>query len=120
MLHQDFEPVFIRNPSKQKTTRTVADKKGDTSTIDRIHKLENETENFQIQKIPPLLAREIINVRVKLKLTQKDVANKLCIQQSEYSNLENGTASYTPTIKQLINKLERICGIKFENKTIAK
>lgn len=116
MSHQDFKVIYIGNPNKQKVTKTLVDKKGDTSTIDRIHKLENETENFTIQKIPNLLAREITNFRVKLKLTQKDVANKLCTPLNIYTKLEDGSAHYTPETKQMINKLERIFGGKFENK----
>ena len=62
------------------------------------------------------MSKEIIDTRIKLKLTQKDVANKLNIQLNLYTELENGKAIYSGSTKQLINKLERILSVKFENK----
>ena len=116
MSHQDFKVIYIGNPDKQKLNRTIINRKGDTTNIDRIHKIENETENFTIQKIPSLLSREIINIRVQSKLSQKDVANKLQTPLNIYTKLENGSAFYIPETKQLINKLERIFGSRFVNK----
>ena len=62
------------------------------------------------------LCKEIINIRVSKKLTQKDLAIKLNIQQSKYIELENGKALYSNETKQLLNKIERILGIKFEKR----
>ena len=115
---QDYKPVIIRNPAKQKVIKSIIEKKGDMSNIDHMRKIENETDNFTIQKIPSLLSREIINARIKLKHTQKDVSNKLCIQLNVYTDIENGKAIYSNETKQIINKLERVFGLKFENKKV--
>ena len=105
---------------KQKTTKQILERKGDTSINDGLRKIENETENFAIQKIPQLLSKEIVDCRLKLKLTQKDIANKLNIQQNVYTELENGKAIYSTQTKQLVGKLERVIGVKFENKCLKK
>jgi ribosome-binding protein aMBF1 (putative translation factor) len=118
MLHQDWTTISIKNPTKQKVEKTIVSKKGDTSIIDQKIKIENDTENYSFEKIPILLSKEIIDVRVKLKLTQKDVAIKLNTQLNLYTELENGKAVYSNETKQLINKLERVLRIKFENKHI--
>jgi ribosome-binding protein aMBF1 (putative translation factor) len=116
MSHQDWNTVTIRNPSKQITEKTILPRKGDTSIVDHQRKIENETENFSVEKIPIELSKEIMAKRALLKLTQKDVANKLNIQSNVYTELENGKALYSSQTKQLINKLERVLNIKLENK----
>jgi ribosome-binding protein aMBF1 (putative translation factor) len=118
--HQDWTTITLKNLTKQKVVKNIVPKRGDTSVIDQQRKIENDTENFSIQNIPNLLSREITDVRVKLKLTQKDVSNKLNIQLNEYTELENGKAIYSNKTKQLINKLEKTLNVKFENKQIKK
>ena len=120
MSHQDWDTITLKKSSKQNVEKSIISKKGDTSVIDQQRKIENDTENFSIQKIPNLLSKEIINARLHLKLTQKDISNKLNIQLNVYTELENGKAAYSNETKQLINKLERVLGIKFENKHIKK
>jgi ribosome-binding protein aMBF1 (putative translation factor) len=118
MNFQDWETVILKNPSKQKgiQKKEIIAKKGDTSIQDEIKKIENDTENFSHIYIPKELSKEIIECRLKLKLTQKDVANKLNVQQNMYCEMENGKALYSNKVKQDINKLERILKIKFLHK----
>jgi putative transcription factor len=120
MSHQDWTTVTLKNPTKQKVEKNIVSKKGDTSIIDQQRKIENDTQNFSIEKIPSLLSKEITSARVHLKLTQKDVAIKLNTQLNVYTELENGKAVYSNETKQLINKLERVLNIKLENKHIKK
>ena len=118
MNHQDWNTISIRNPSKQKLEKNIFERKGDRSIIDEKKRIENNTENFSLTKISISLSKEIINIRLKLKKTQKEIAIQLNIQQNLYNQLENGTAIYSNETKQLINKLERVLGIRFENKKI--
>jgi ribosome-binding protein aMBF1 (putative translation factor) len=114
--HQDWSTVTITNPDKQKKIKVILEKKGDTSIKDSLVKIDNETENFAIQKIPQTLSKEIMQARVASKITQKDLAVKLNIQQSVYSELENGKAIYDAKTKQLITKLQNVLKIKFLNR----
>lgn len=118
MNHQDWNTISLHNPSKQKVEKNICQRKGDTSIIYEKIKIENDTENFSLSKIPLTLSKEIISVRLKLKKTQKEIANKLNIQLATYNQLENGSAIYSSENKQIINKLEKIFGIRFENKKI--
>jgi len=120
MSFQDWAPVTISNPNKQKTIKTIIEKKGDTSINDGLKKIENETENFAIQKIPSKLSKEITLTRTLKKFTQKEMAIKLNIQFNVYQELENGKAIYNSVTKQTINKMERLLNIKFENKNAFK
>ena len=49
-------------------------------------------------------------------MTQKDISNRLNIQQSIYNDIENGKALYDNKTKQLIGKIENLIRIKFKNK----
>jgi ribosome-binding protein aMBF1 (putative translation factor) len=114
MSHQDWNTITIGNPSKQKVEKTIIPRRGDNAEIDHQKKIENDTENFAIVKIPNSLSKEIMEIRARLKLTQKEAANKLNIQLNVYTELENGKALYSNKTKQLVNKLEHIFGIKFK------
>lgn len=120
MNHQDWNTISIHNSSKQKLEKNIYERKGDMSIRNEKKKIENDTENFYLEKIPLSLSKEIINIRLKLKKTQKDIAVQLNIQQNLYNQLENGTIIYSNETKQLINKLEKVLGIRFENKKIKK
>lgn len=68
---QDWTPVTLSNPAKQQKTKVITEKRGDTSVQDGLRKIDNETENFAIQKIPSALSKEITQSRISSKLTQK-------------------------------------------------
>lgn len=113
---QDWTPVTLSNPAKQQKTKVITQKRGDTSVQDGLRKIDNETENFAIQKIPSALSKEITQSRISSKLTQKDIAVKLNIQQNVYTELENGKAIYNAQTKQLITKLQNILHVKYQNR----
>jgi len=118
MEHQDWNTISIINPEKQKQklAKDIIQKKGDTSNNDFLKKIENDTETFSYTKIPSALIKEIVAARVAKKLTQKDLANKLNMQLNIYTELETGKAIYSGITKQHIQKIERVLGVKFENK----
>jgi ribosome-binding protein aMBF1 (putative translation factor) len=113
MEHQDFQTITIGNKSLKNVKKEIKPKNSgpDLHSI----KLENETENFSIQKIPKELSQEITNARTAKKFSQKDIANKLNIQSNVYSEIENGKALYDGKTKELINKIQKQLGVRFQN-----
>ena len=111
--HQDFKIITLTKNSKnvQKNIMT----KNNNVDLNKI-KIENETENFKIQKIPNKLVREIIDVRNIKKITQKEMAVKLNIQINIYNDIESGKAIYNQQTKEIIQKIQRLFSIKFEHK----
>jgi ribosome-binding protein aMBF1 (putative translation factor) len=97
-------------------SKIIKERKGDTSVIDQMRKIENDPEINVIKNISSSLSRELTNIRIKMKLTQKDLANKINKPLSFYSDLENGKAIYSVETKQTINKIEKFLNIKLENK----
>jgi len=112
MEHQDFQTITIGNKSLKNVKKEIKPKNSgpDLHAI----KLENETENFSISKIPKDLTTEITNARNTKKFTQKDMANKLNIQLCVYANIENGKALYDGKTKELINKIQKQLGVRFQ------
>jgi ribosome-binding protein aMBF1 (putative translation factor) len=115
---QDWTTITIQNKEKimKGMARKIIEKQGDMSSVINKKKIENETENFAIKYIPKELSKEIVNARIILKLSQKDFANKLNIQQAVYNELENGKAIYNIETKKIINKIKNIYKIKFLHK----
>ena len=114
-MEQDFTPINIGNSlliNKNKAKVIVPKNKTDQRAI----KIENETENFKIIKIPSLLSKEITQCRVNSKKTQSEMAKLLMKPLSMYQELENGKAIYNPATKALIQSIERKLNIKFQNK----
>jgi putative transcription factor len=116
MQHQDLTTIIIGNPNKKQTLKKIVEKKGDTSISDQLRNIENNPDITVIPKIPTQLSRELTMARNTKKMTQKDISNRLNIQQSVYNDIENGKAYYSNENKQLISKIERLLGIKFLNK----
>ena len=110
MDHQDHRTLVIHGKSKLPEKKTIRPKnKVDLHAI----KVENEQENFKIETIPQTLCKQIAQARNASKLTQKDISQKLGIQNTQYITLENGKAIYDGSTKQLINKIQNLLKVKF-------
>ena len=110
--HQDFKIITL---GKNKNTSKNILPRNNQVDLHKI-KIDNENENFQIQKIPNKLVREIIDARNIKKINQKDMAIKLNIQRNIYNDIENGKAIYNQQTKEIVQKIQKIFSIKFENK----
>lgn len=110
MDHQDHTVVILRKtqPPKKKGPNPI-------NNID-LHsiKIENEQENFTITTIPKKICNQIAQARNTIKMTQKDMARRLGIQQNIYVTMENGKAQWNGPTKQMVNKIENVLKIKFQ------
>ena len=111
--HQDFKIITLSKNTKNLQKNNLL--RNNNVDLQKI-KIENETENFKIQKIPNKLVREIIDVRNIKKITQKEMAVKLNIQINIYNDIESGKAIYNQPTKDIIQKIQRLFSVKFENK----
>ena len=111
--HQDFKVIRLTKNNKNLPKNILP--RNNQIDLHKI-KIENESENFQIPKIPNKLVREIIDARNIKKFTQKEMAIKLNIQSNIYNDIENGKAIYNQQTKEIIQKIQRLFNIKFQNK----
>ncbi|KAA1474834.1 MBF1-domain-containing protein [Dentipellis sp. KUC8613] len=83
----------------------------------RIAKLDRENEVAPPPKIPPSVGRAMQSARMDLKLSQKDVAQKINEKPSVLQDYESGKAIPNP---QILGKLERALGVKLRGSDIGK
>jgi len=83
----------------------------------RIAKLDRENEVAPPAKVAPTVGRAIQNGRMELKLSQKDVAQKINEKPSVLQDYESGKAIPNP---QILGKLERVLGVKLRGSDIGK
>lgn len=113
MNHQDLKVINIGNAKKKPLGQKEIKPKNNVDL--RAIKLENDTENFDNPKISKSLSQEIMNARNAKKINQKDMAIRLNIQRNLYNDIENGKALYDTRTKEIVNKIQRNLGVKFEN-----
>jgi len=83
----------------------------------RIAKLDRENEVAPPPKILPSVGRAMQTARMDLKLSQKDVAQKINEKPSILQDYEAGKAIPNP---QILGKLERVLGVKLRGSDIGK
>ncbi|KAI0005855.1 ylMBF1 [Russula compacta] len=83
----------------------------------RIVKLDRENEVAPPAKVPPSVGRAMQTARMELKLSQKDVAQKINEKPSVLQDYESGKAIPNP---QILAKLERVLGVKLRGSDIGK
>jgi len=83
----------------------------------RIVKLDRENEVAPPPKILPSVGKAIGTARLDLKLSQKDVAQKINEKPSVLQDYESGKAIPNP---QILGKLERVLGVKLRGSDIGK
>lgn len=99
--HQDWNDVVFK---KQPTTITTIDKKKTTSHIDKLRKLENETESFEVKKVSLNLSKQIQQARLANKMTQKQLALQSNVSVKIINDYESGKAIPNNMIKMKIQK----------------
>jgi len=83
----------------------------------RIAKLDRENEVAPPPKIAPCVGRAIQDARLALKLSQKEVAQKINEKPSVIQDYESNKAIPHP---QILIKLERALGVKLRGSDIGK
>ena len=118
--HQDIETLVLRG--KNIHAKKKAQREGNTETRDKydsshsnaMRKLENETENFKVQKLNPKICKAIVQGRMNKGWNRKTLANSSRgLSEALVGDYETGKAKYKI---QEIQKLERALGIKLTGK----
>ncbi|KAJ4488362.1 multi protein bridging factor 1-domain-containing protein [Lentinula aciculospora] len=81
----------------------------------KIAKLDRENEVAPPSKVAPSVGRAMATARAELKLTQRDLAQKVNEKPSVMQEYESGKAIPSP---QILGKLERALGVKLRGSNI--
>jgi len=82
----------------------------------KMGKLENETEDFHVEKVNTSVSKAIQLGRQQKSMTQKDLAAKIQEKPTVVNDYESGRAA-NPN-QQILAKMERALGIKLRGKGI--
>lgn len=100
-MDQDWEQVVFKKREKKEEKQK--------KVISNERKLENSEEIIVPKKTDFNFKKSMQQARMAKKLTQKELAQKMGIQQNEIVNYENGKKAPT---NQMISKMEKILGCK--------
>ncbi len=79
-------------------------------------RIDNETEDFHVQRVDVSVGKAIASGRMEKKLTQKELATKINEKPQIVNEYESGKA-VNPN-QQILAKMERVLGIKLRGKDI--
>ncbi len=109
--HQDWTPVVLSGKKPMKPAGTgpkydIQEKlaEEEKAKMAKQRALENESETFKIDTVPMSISQEMIKGRNAMKMTQKELAQKLNLQQSVIASYESGKAIPDHQILQKISK----------------
>ena len=108
-FHQDWDPVIIRSKNfalaKNKEAHDANNKPMGNKEFQRL----NNEENPVLKKITHTQAHAISNARNAIKLTQKELANKLRINEKIIKEYENcSVVNFSPNLFKRILKVLNI------------
>ncbi|KAI0306743.1 multi protein bridging factor 1-domain-containing protein [Multifurca ochricompacta] len=103
--------------STEKKISGGVNKAHQTTDHQRIVKLDRENEVAPPTKVAPSVGRAMQTARMDLKLSQKDVAQKINEKPSVLQDYESGKA--IPNA-QILSKLERVLAVKLRGNDIGK
>lgn len=110
MNHQDWKPVILKKPKKHIVEKkTVVKKNLNSNSITNINSNKMDGEDVKIEYTPKSIGIEIQKARSLLKLSQQDLANKLCVKKNIINDLESGRMVKN---NAFLNKVKRILKIK--------
>jgi len=115
LKHKEEVKKAQRNGTAQIDTKKKFEGGRNTSNQSSINarKIEEETEDFNIKKVNRKLSTTISTARTAKGMKQKDLATKINVLPALIQKYENGQA--IPD-QQVINKLQRVLGIKLTGK----
>ena len=115
-IFQDLEPLVIRGKGahirrqQERDGKTASVKKtGMSDEAKKMANLANDTESTKVKTVSKDVAKRIRETRNAKKMTQKQLAAKVPMLQTDLQKYENGTA--LPNMKYL-QKLQILLGVK--------
>ena len=108
--HQDWKPVVITNPKIQKKKKEedgVVVRKVSSGAVEGQKGIDGE--DYVPKKFDKQFGSLVSAKRAEMKMTQDDLAKKLCVGKNLIRDIEKGSAVYNPKIMVDICK---VLGIK--------
>ena len=108
---QDWDPMILNKKPKNNSNNSNNNNSNKPKISDDAHKLykiEAQDDVQPIKKVSHNLKTQIQSARCAKKMSQKDLANKINVQESIIKDYESGKA--IPDVK-IVNKIGRALGV---------
>jgi ribosome-binding protein aMBF1 (putative translation factor) len=107
MDHQDWKPVIL---SKKKKPEKIVEKVRKTNNSNQNINLKKlEADDVKLEYIDKSISKKISEARLHLKMSQQDLANRLCVKKNIVNDLESGKVLKND---QIIKKALKLLNIK--------
>ena len=122
--HQDWNDVVFKKKqsntltnddirkSNYKTKQKITSNTFNNANNQKLYKIDNESESFEINKISLSLSKQIQKARLTKKLTQKELALQSNVSIKIINEYESGKAIPNNAIKM---KIQKILGVILKN-----
>lgn len=104
----------MRENQKKNTPKTIRSG-SNSNAIGQSTKVHEDGNVHKINTVGRKTGQKIMQARTAKKMSQKDVANKLNIQVSDFQKIENGTMKRNG---ELLNRLGKVLGVKLTGKGV--
>ena len=111
MDHQDWKPVILKKSVKKSIVekKQVVKTNLNSNSISNVNSKKLEDEDVQLKYVPKSVGIEIQQARAAQKLSQQDLANRLCVKKNIINDLESGKMLKN---NQFVSKVKRTLNIK--------
>ena len=113
---QDWKDVVLKKYTNTNKLTKADVRKGNFQIVrkkhqdqsQRLHKIDNETENLEHKKIDRKMSQNIQQARVERRLNRKELAQKINLKPDIIASYENGSAILDPIILRKIRNYLKI------------
>jgi|SaaInlStandDraft_7_1057024.scaffolds.fasta_scaffold69638_2 ribosome-binding protein aMBF1 (putative translation factor) len=112
MDHQDWKPVILHNPKKKpivEKNKVVKTNLNSNSMMDVNMKKIEDNEDMKVEYVSKSVSKQIQQARLEQKMTQQDLANRLCVKKNIINELESGKMLKN---NKFISKVKSVLNIK--------
>ena len=108
----EFLNKQIRNGNVTQKLKTNSVNQNKVNVVTNAKKIENEQDTFKHKLVGSDVGKKIKQARCEKKLTQKELANAIFLQESIIKEFESGKAIYNAVV---LNKIEKYFGKRLRN-----
>ena len=110
MDHQDWKPIILKKNTKPvKTVEKVRKNNINKNSSQNLNYKMLDNEDVKLEYMDKSVSKKIAEARLHLKMSQQDLANKLCVKKNIINDLESGKVLKND---QIIRKTLKLLNLK--------
>ena len=110
--NKEFMNKQLRKGNVSQTLKSGSANQNKINVVTNAKKIENEEDTFKHKTVGSGIGKRIAQFRCEKKMTQKELANAIFLQESIIKEFETGKAIYNAVV---LNKIEKYLGKRVRN-----